>query len=351
MLKVNLCRAGRVLALLSLAGALSAEDNGHELLVVTSTNRTANEVVVFRLNTGSPSSLSLGYTVPTGGAGGAGGNAGAVQFDGHYGAVVNYGSNTVTQLARDNNVIRAARTVPLAKGCVSPVSLALAPHQLFVAGANCAESHAWPSGAQDGSPVGLPDNSAAQIVVGQSWAGVTLKSGSVVQLPLNGDGALSGARKSIALPANANDTPLGAAFWGDLMGLNPAHSPASFALVSKTGTVSPVTGPQPPFPANAPCWLAKGPGNLWYSANSPGNSISIFFSDGQGGAFYKSVPLPGSPTDITVSPDNKWLAVIYAAADGGHVAVFAIDGYGDLSLAATSAPIGVAQFNGVAISQ
>ena len=31
-----------------------------------------------------------------------------------------------------------------------------------------------------------------------------------------------------------------------------------------------------------------------------GNS-SIFLTDGQGGVFYKSVPLPGAPSDITVS--------------------------------------------------
>jgi len=99
--------------------------------------------------------------------------------------------------------------------------------------------------------------------------------------------------------------------------------------------------------------LAKGPGNIWYSANSPGKALAIFFSDSQGGAFYKSVPLAGVPTDITVAPDNRWLAVIYTAdADGlARIAVFAIDSYGDLTLAATSNPVGaITAFNGVAIS-
>ncbi len=157
----------------------------------------------------------------------------------------------------------------------------------------------------------------------------------------------------MTLPIGANDTPLGAAFWGDLLGLNPAHSANSFALVDKNRGVFPVLGPQPPYPGNAPCWLAKGAGNVRYAGNSPGQAISIFFSDGQGGAFYKSVPLPGVPTDITVSPDGKWLAVIYTAADGsgGRVADFAVDTYGGLSLTATSDAIGVASFNGVAISQ
>jgi len=61
--------------------------------------------------------------------------------------------------------------------------------------------------------------------------------------------------------------------------------------------------------------------------------------------------LPGSPTDITVTPDHKWLAVIYTAGGGGHVAVFSIDAHGDLTPVATSDSIGVASFNGVAISQ
>jgi hypothetical protein len=75
-------------------------------------------------------------------------------------------------------------------------------------------------------------------------------------------------------------------------------------------------GPQPPSPTNAPCWLVKGPGSLWYTGNSPGQAVSVFFSDGKSGAFNKSISLPGTPTDITVSADGQWLAVIYTAAAG-----------------------------------
>jgi hypothetical protein len=60
---------------------------------------------------------------------------------------------------------------------------------------------------------------------------------------------------------------------------------------------------------------------------------------------------PGGPTDITVSRDKKWLAVIYGTGGGGYVAVFAIDAYGDLTPAATSSAIGIAGFSGVAISE
>jgi hypothetical protein len=342
-----------LLAVLLTAGLAAADDDSRDVLVVTSTNGTNNQVVVFKLSTGATNSLSVVSMLPTGGAGGASGNSGAVQFRGDFGAVANFGSNSVTQLVRNGSSVRIGATINTAQGCGKPDSVALSDRKLYVVGATCAETHDWPSGRQDGPVIALPDATAAQIAVGQTWAAVTLKSGSVLQLPLGDRGAFVGTTATVALPAGANDTPFGADFWGDLLGFNPAHSPDSFALVDKDRNVFPVTGPQPPAPANAPCWLAKGPGSIWYSGNSPGQAISIFFSDARGGVFYKSVPLPGTPTDITVSADGKWLAVIFTAVDGtvGRVAVYAIDGFGDLSLVATSSPIGVTGFNGVAFSQ
>lgn len=67
--------------------------------------------------------------------------------------------------------------------------------------------------------------------------------------------------------------------------------------------------------------------------------------------FFKSVPLPGSPADLTVSRGGKWFAVIYTAGNDAHVAVFSIDSYGDLPKVATSSAIGAAAFNGVAFSE
>ena len=356
-MKTRLRRAGGLLAVLSLTAVLAiADEHNRDILVVTSTNSTSNDVIVFKLNAEGTPWLSLAGMSPTGGAGGAGGNAGAVQFRDQLGAVANYGSNNVTQLERDGDSIRVVGTIKLAANCVNPVSVALTGSHLYVAGGNCAESHAWPSGRVDGAVVALPDTSAAQIAAGQSWAAVTLKSGngSVLQLQLADDGDLNGTSVLVPLALGSGATPLGAAFWGDILGFNPAHVADSFALMDKSRDIFPVLGPQPAYPSNAPCWLAKGPGNIWYSGNSPGQAVSIFFSDAQGGAFYKSVSLPGVPTDITVSADQKWLAVIYtASADGlARVAVFAVDSYGDLSPVATSSPVGgVTTFNGVAISQ
>jgi hypothetical protein len=327
--------------------------NKREIFVLTSTNDANNDVVVFKLDTEGKPTLSMVTRSSTGGTGGATVDevGGSVQFLGDFGAAANYGSNSITKLTRNGNSIKVSRNIKL-ESCTKPVSIALTKTHLFVVGANCAESYAWPSGSVDGK-VTLPDASAGQIAVGESWAAVTLRSGSVLQLPLTDYGALKGTSLGLALPSGAGDTPLGAAFWGDILGFNPAHSAESFALVNKMQSVFPVLGPQPPFPSNAPCWLAKGPGSVWYSGNTPAQGISIFFSDHEGGVFYKSVSLPGKPTDITLSLDLKWLAVIYMAGDnsGGRVALFAVDVYGDLSLVATSEPIGVAAFNGVAISQ
>ncbi|HUA84199.1 MAG TPA: hypothetical protein VMB85_10100 [Bryobacteraceae bacterium] len=330
------------------AGAAPSEDT----LVVTSTNGSPNNIVVFKLQTAATPSLSLVNMLATGGQGGApGASAGAVQFQGELGAVVNYGSNNVSQLVRTGDSISVARTINLASNCTKPVSAALSETQLFVAGANCAESHAWPIGIVDGSVVALGNSSAAQIVVGETWAALTMTSGALLQLPLSAAGALKGASTPVTLPGDADNTPLGAAFWGNLLAFNPAHSADSFALVNSTGAVFPVLGPEPPYPSNAPCWLAKGPGNIWYSGNSPGKAISIFFSDSEGGVFYKSVPLAGSPTDLAVSPDRHWLAVIYTAGGDGYVAVFSIDSYGDLTPVAISSPVGASSFDGVAFSQ
>jgi hypothetical protein len=322
-------------------------------LVLTSTNDPAsNAVVVFRLNTHGAPSLSPSQQFPTGAKGGASGNAGILQFQGDLGAVANFGSNSVTQLFRRGDLVAAGRSIQLASDCTGPDSVALTRDELYVVGANCAESHEWPSGHLHGGVVTLADNSAGQIVAAKTWAAVTMKSGTVLQLGLSRhDGELDGSSSAITLPEDTNDTPLGAAFWGDVLGFTPAHSPNSFAIVNSNRDVFPVVGPTPAYPVNAPCWVAKGPNSIWYTANSPGLAISIFFSDDKGGAFYKSISLPGTPTDIAVSPDQNWLAVIYTASGAAHVAVFSIDKYGNLDLAGTSPLVGAAQFNGVAFSQ
>jgi hypothetical protein len=345
-------RIGAITAALSLAG-LAAAAQERNTLILTSTNDPAqNAVVVFRLNTHGTPSLTATQTLPTLGKGGASGNAGILQFRDDFGAVANFGSNSVTQLLRHGDFIGKGRNIALASDCTGPDSVALSRDEIYIVSTGCAESHTWPSGHLDGSVVSLSDNSAAQIVAGKTWAAVTMKSGSVLQLGMaDHGGALDGSSTTISLPDDANNTPLGAAFWGNVLGFTPAHSPDNFAIIDPDLNVFPVLGPTPAYPSNAPCWVAKGANSIWYTANSPGHAVSIFFSDDNGGAFYKSVALPGTPTDIAVSPDEHWLAVIYAAAGEAHIAVFSIDHYGSLTLAATSPAVGATQFSGVAFSQ
>lgn len=349
----SIARAGATVAASLLVASLAvAGEPDRGVLVLTSTNAPGtNQVLVYQLQTGDTPALSLVQTLPTGGSGGASGNAGILQMRDEFGAVANYGSNSISELVRAGDFIQVRGQIPLASGCSKPDSVALTDEQLFVAGANCVESHAWPSGIPDGAVIRLSDPSAAQVAVGRTWGAVTFTSGSVEQVGLTHWGALSGSVAPVTLPSDANNTPLGAAFWGDILGFTPAHSADSFAVVDAQRNVYPIVGPTPPYPSNAPCWVAKGPGNVWYTGNSPGHAISIFFSDAKGGVFYKSVALPGVPTDITVSKDRERLAVIYSANGSGYLAVFKIDAYGDLTPEAASSPIGIASFNGVAISE
>ena len=236
--------------------------------------------------------------------------------------------------------------------CMKPDSVALSEDHLFVVGANCAESHVWPSGKIDGTVVNLTDSSAAQIAVSKTWAAVTQKDGYVLQLSLTGHGALGGTYTPVTLLTGASMVPLGEAFWGDILGFTPAHDTDNFAVVSD-GTEYPIVGTDTAILPTPPAGWLKGQGACGIQGILPGMAISIFFSDSKGGAFYKSVPLPGmgTPKDITVSPDFKWLAVIYTYDSEGYIAVYSIDTYGDLTYLATTPSVGVAAFSGVAFSE
>lgn len=204
--KCTFWRAGTMLAAALFATALAiAEPHDRSVFVLTSTNNaSSNLVVIFKLDTSGTPSLSLVNSLATGGVGGTSPNAGILQFHDDFGAVANFGSNTVSQLVRYDNYLAIGRTILLASDCVKPDSVALAQRHLFVVGTNCAESHDWPSGNLDGPVVSLADPSAAQIAVGKTWAAVTLTSGSVLQLPLtHEDGSLNGTDTTITLPVRS----------------------------------------------------------------------------------------------------------------------------------------------------
>ena len=72
------------------------------------------------IQTGTPS-LTWVDTLQTGGNGGAGGNAGILQFRDGLGAVANFGSNSVSQLVRYGRFIAVGRTLKLAQGAQTPI--------------------------------------------------------------------------------------------------------------------------------------------------------------------------------------------------------------------------------------
>ena len=187
-------RTGMTVAAALLAASLAvAAERDRGVLVLTSTNDPgANRVLVFQLQTDAAPALPLVQTLSTGGRGGASGNAGILQMRDDFGAVANYGSSNVSELVREEDFIQVRGQIKLAPGCLQPDSVALSDQQLFVAGANCVESHAWPSGLADGSVVHLTDASAAQVAVGMTWGAVTFSSGKVAQIGLTRWGALSG---------------------------------------------------------------------------------------------------------------------------------------------------------------
>src|SRR6185437_6157857 len=130
-------RAGVAVAASLLTASLAvAGEPDRGVLVLTSTNDPGtNQVLVYQLETGDSPALSLVQTLPTGGRGGAGGNAGIVQMKDDFGAVANYGSSTVSELVREGDFVQVRGQIKLATGCVKPDSVALSRDQLFVVGA------------------------------------------------------------------------------------------------------------------------------------------------------------------------------------------------------------------------
>ncbi len=104
-------QAASMLVLTLLAATAAVADQPERgVFVLTSTNDpSANEVVVFKLDTAGTPSLSLVDLLPTKGKGGAGGNAGILQFKDDLGAVGNYGSNSVSRIVRSHDYIGMRR--------------------------------------------------------------------------------------------------------------------------------------------------------------------------------------------------------------------------------------------------
>ena len=177
-------------------------------VVVTASNVTTNQLLVFSL------SGTLLHTIATQGQGGVGGNAGGVASARGRVAVVNFGSNNVTVLQRDDGpaMFRVEKVIPTDG---SPVSVAFSEDHLYVLTTTQVESHALQGDhgvatTADGSAQLLhADGTAAQVGVVRGELILTEKSNAVERVKLDAHGAVTGSAAMVAgIPANV-DTPLG----------------------------------------------------------------------------------------------------------------------------------------------
>ena len=327
--------ASTVFAADTLPTNAAADDHGPAPLFLTATNGGNNLLAVINTRTRTTT------YVPTGGLGGAAGNAGGVAVQDRLAAVVNFGSTNVTIFVRRGDSMEPTQVIKTAS---QPLSVAFGRNHLVVLGQTTAESFPVYGASVGTTPDGLvpllrSDKSAAQIVTFEGGAIYSEKSGSVAELDLSMNGApgLAGPNRPVLLPAAPNnDTPFGMIARGANVYVTIAHSNLE-ALVVNGQIASTAAGLTPYKDASggflhAPCWNALS-GQFLYSSDSPGKQLLRYLVSDTNVFFDKPavVRFSGSPTDLSVS--DGLLGVI----DGGdgtvsNASLFDIDSEGSLSL-------------------
>ncbi len=316
--------------------AQPAQESGPNPLFLTATNGAANALAV--LNTVTK---ELDY-VPTGGAGGASGNAGGVAVEGRLAAVVNFGSSNVTIFVRRGNAMQPMQKIATSS---QPVSVAFGHNHLIVLGVTTAESfpvygNTVATGNDGVAQLAIGDKSAAQIVTFDGGAIYSEKSGGIAELSLSANGmpGISGPNRPVALPAAPNnDTPFGMVARGANVYVTIAHSNLE-VLVANGQIVSSAAGPTP-FKdgsgniTHAPCWNALS-GQFLYSADSPGKQLYRYLVSDTNIFFDKAsvAKLNGAPTDLAIQ--GNLLGVI-DGGDGANysdISLFDLDSEGELTL-------------------
>jgi hypothetical protein len=304
-------------------------------LFLTATNGNNNYLAVINTNTHQT------LYVPTGGNGGASGNAGGVAVSGKLAAVVNFGSGNVTIFERRGATMQPIQMISTVS---QPVSVAFGSGHLVVLELTVAES--FPvygnsvSAHNDGQvALALADKSAAQIVTFDGGVAYTEKTGSVAEVSLSTNGApgLGSTNTSISLPqAPNNNTPFGIVGRGNNVYVTIAHSDLE-ALVVNGAIVSLASGPKPFTDASgnithAPCWNTLA-GQFLFSSDSPGKQLLRYLVSDTNIFFDKAgaATLSGAPTDLAAA--GSLLGVI----DGGNgtvsnASLFQMDSEGELTL-------------------
>ena len=336
--RLQACAAAALLSC-SAAGAW-AHDSDEPAVVVTASNATTNQLLVYSLGG------ALLDTVPTQGQGGVGGNAGGIAAAEGMVAVVNFGSNNVSVMSRGHgrSGFRVDSVVPSHGG---PVSVAFGEDHLYILTGTGVESHAMGPHGVSANADGVvqllhADGSAAQVGVIRGELVITEKSNAVETVKLNAHGAVVGAAAMVAgIPANI-DTPLGLVTRGNEAYVTLAHAD-EISLVRNDKVLTTT----PSVTQHAPCWLALD-GPFLFSTNSPSKSISRYAVYGQQIVQDAAVvaQFNGSPTDIAYK--SGVAAVIDSNGTASHVSVFKVDQDGNLTLRGL-ATLSNPKINGVAI--
>jgi len=306
-------------------------------LIITASNNSANnQLLVYN------ASGTLLQSVPTGGQGGATGNAGGIQVKGGLVAVVNFGSQSVSIFELSGGQFVMKQSIPTLS---SPVGVAFGGDHLYVLGTTRVESHAIVGSYVTPSPDGaaallLADGSAAQVGVLPQELIIAEKNNVIETVGLT-RGAVTGVATLVHnIPDNVN-TPFGLVTRGVNAYVTIAH--ANEISLVRNDTVLTTTGSGTQM---SPCWLTLA-GPFLFSSNSPSKSISKYVVYGQKITQETAVAalLNGAPTDIASAAGL--LSVIDGDGDASHLSIFAMDADGNLTLLAAVRIPGA--INGVAI--
>ncbi len=325
-------------AVVLLAAAASARaSRNQQTMVVTASNGTDNQLMVY-----DPSGAML-QMLSTGGQGGVSGNSGGIASQGRLLAVVNFGSQNVTVFVQNGQGFRMGSKI---SSVSKPVSVAFGQGHLYILGTTTVESHRVTGlsvqSVVDGmTMLTVADMSAAQVGVVGNQLIIAEKSNVIETVNLSGDGAVVGSPTRVTNLPDNTDTPFGLVTRGDNSYVSIAHS--NQVVLVRNGKVLTVA-----LPGNqqAPCWLTLN-GPFLFSANTASKNITRFAVYGQkivvDGEVAASVN--GGATDID-SKDGL-LAVVDSSGSTSHLSIFALDEDGNLSLngsATVNSPI-----NGVVI--
>jgi hypothetical protein len=321
-------RSIRRLGLLTLALALlgpvtPAFADTDKALVVTSTNATKNQLLVYNADG------KLLQTLSTQGKGGVSGNAGGIETKNGLVAVVNFGSQTVATFERAGEGLHFKQLV---SAISSPVSVAFGHDHLYILGTTSVESHrvyGWDdvSSNPDGVVTLLKaDGSAAQVGVLPKHLIISEKSNVIETVELTGNGAVTGTPTlAMNIPPNVN-APFGLVTRGNDAYVTIAH--ANELSLVRNGDVLTVVGSNG---QGAPCWLTLV-GPFLFSSNTASKTVSRYAVYGQKIVQDAGVVASTSGATVDIASGRGLIAVIDNGTSTSNISIFTVDEDGNLTL-------------------